>query len=64
MGSSQDSLRRHVTMGAFFAAAVTAITAVAVVAAIYQVESHPTATKEITTSGSSVINSTVTALFK
>jgi len=51
-------------MGAFFAAAVTAITAVAVVAAIYQVESHPTATKEITTSGTSVINTTVSALFK
>lgn len=51
-------------MGAFFAAAVSAITAVAVVAAIYQVESHPTATKEITTSSTSVINHTVSAMFK
>ena len=46
------------------AAGVAIVTAVAVVAAIFQVESHPTATKTIVSGGQSVVNTTVQQLFK
>ena len=51
-------------MAEFLAAVVALGTAVAIVAAIYQVESHPTATKNITSSGQNVVDTTVQSLFK
>ena len=51
-------------MPGFIAGAVSIFTMVTVVAAIYQVESHPTATATITSSGQNVIDTTLQQLFK
>lgn len=51
-------------MAEILAFLATAVTAVAVVAAIYQVESHPQATQTISSSGTNVIDTTVSSLFK
>lgn len=51
-------------MAELIAGAVSIVTAVAIVAAIFQVESHPQATKTIATQGTSVIDTTVQQLFK
>ncbi len=51
-------------MGSFITGVVAIVTAVAVVAAIFQVESHPTATATITSGTQNVVDTTVTSLFK
>lgn len=51
-------------MAGLIAGLVTIGTLVAVVAAIYQVESHPQATATIANSGQNVIDTTVQQLFK
>lgn len=51
-------------MAELIAAGVSVVTVIAVVAAIFQVESHPKATNTIATQGASVINTTVQQLFK
>ena len=51
-------------MAELIAAGVSIVTAIAIVAAIFQVESHPQATSELATAGTSVVNTTVQQLVK
>ena len=51
-------------MAEILAFLATAVTAFAVVAAIYQVESHPQSTQVIAGSSTNVIDTTVSSLFK
>ena len=51
-------------MAGLIAGVVSVFTMIAVVAAVYQVESHPTATATITSSGQNVIDTTLQQLFK
>lgn len=51
-------------MGEFIAAVVTLGTIVGVVAAIFQVMSHPQTTATLTQGGTNVVDTTVQQLFK